>query len=260
MNFKLHYVGSEVIEKGDFKIERPEGSPRYLFFHFISSCKITINNKTYDAPPGSCILYEPNVKQIFESDSMRINHDYIDFECYDVNIFDILKIPRNEIHFPSQSKKISDEIKFLYDYSKSELANDVQIDYLLLGIFIHLSNYLHHRTIGSNRIYQEDIRNKFEKLRHDIYQNPTDLNVAKIAKEMSFSPSYFNVVYKKFFFVNPLKDLDTARLEMSKRMLLEGEKTIEIVKQIGFTNEEYFYYRFKKHTGKTVKEFIDSNK
>lgn len=257
MNFKLHYIGSEIIETGDFKIERPEGSPRYLFFHFISSCKITINGVTHFASPGSCILYEPNVKQIFESDSMRINHDYIDFECSDENIFDILKIQRNEIIVPSQSKKITEDILALYKASKNELSNDVVIDYLLLGVFIHLSSYLHRYKIGANKSYLESIRNQFEKLRHDIYQNPSNINVAKISKDMGFSPSYFNVIYKNFFFVNPIKDIEKARLEMSKRMILDGIKVNEITKKIGFSNDEYFYSWFKKHTGLTIKQFID---
>ena len=260
MNFKLHYVGSKVIEKGDFKIQRPEGSPRYLFFHFLSSCTITINNETISATPGSCILYTPGFKQEFTSDSMRINHDYIDFECFDKSIFDSLKIPLNTIFVPNQSKRLSDLISDLYTYSKSEFVNDIHNDYKLLGIFIGISDALHRKNIGSNNLYSENIKNSFEQLRLEIYENPSNLNIANLAKKLGFSPSYFNVLYKSFFNIAPLKDLDNARLQMAKNMLLADSKTSEIVKIIGFANEEYFYFWFKKHTGKTIIQFLKEKK
>ena len=34
---KIEYLGSNIIENQPFKIDRPEGSYRYIFFHFVYS-------------------------------------------------------------------------------------------------------------------------------------------------------------------------------------------------------------------------------
>lgn len=260
MDFKLHYVGSKVIEQGDFKITRPEGSPRYIFFHFNSTATFTINGEKIDGIPGTCILYEPKVPQEFESNSMRINHDYLDFECFDSKIFKELRIPLNELITTTISDQISKKIADIYDYSKSNYVLDVIVESKLLDFFIMLSDAIHKRHSKANANYSENIRSQFEKLRHDLYQNPQNLTASLLAKKLGFTPSYFNVLYKEFFFTTPLADLDKARLEMVKKMLLNGEKTYEIVRLVGFSNEEYFYYWFKKQTNMTIRKFIESSK
>ena len=260
MDFKLHYIGSKVIEKGDFKIQRPEGTPRYIFFHFLSSCVVDINGELIEAAPGSCILYTPGFKQNFSSNSMRINHDYIDFECFDKSIFETLRIPLNTVFKPSQSKKITEDVADLYSYFKSEFSNDVNVEYKLLGLLINVSYLLHNRNRGASAFYSDELKDKFEQLRIEIYEDPSNLSIAILAKRLGFSPSYFNVLYNKFFNISPLKDLDNARLVTVKNMLLENYKTIEIVKKIGFANEEYFYYWFKKHTGSTINQFLKKSK
>lgn len=260
MDFKLHYVGSKVIEQGDFKITRPEGSPRFIFFHFNSTVSFTINGEKIDGIPGCCILYEPGVQQEFESNSMRINHDYLDFECFDSRIFKELRIPLNEIITTPISDEITKTIADIYDYSKGDYVLDVIVEKKLLDLFITLSDAIHKRHSNLNTNYSESLRSLFEKLRHDLYQNPQGLTATALAKKLGFTPSYFNVLYKKFFFTTPLKDLDKARLEMVKKMLLSGEKTYEIVRLLGFSNEEYFYYWFKRNTNMTIRKFIESKK
>ena len=52
---KIEYLGSNIIENHPFKIDRPEGSYRYIFFHFISKVIIEIDGQIIEANPGSCI-------------------------------------------------------------------------------------------------------------------------------------------------------------------------------------------------------------
>lgn len=256
MNFKLHYCGSKIVEQGDFTINRPEGSPRFILFHFYSTVKITIDKQIINATPGSMILYAPKTPQLFESDTMRINHDYIDFDCFDESIIEELKIPLNEILTPTNSKDLSDLFKDIYEYYRNPIQLDAVLDYKILGLFIKLSESIHHKKIGIDTHYINDLKNKFEDLRYDMYQNPAKLTVKELAKKANFSLSYFNVLYKHFFFVNPIKDLDNARLKKVQRELLDGTKSSEIIKELGFATEEYFYSWFKKHTGMTIKEYI----
>ena len=258
MNFKLHYAGSKIIEQGDFSIVRPEGSPRYILFHFYSTVKITIDGKVYDATPGTCILYTPKTPQLFESDTMRINHDYIDFECFDESIIEELKIPKNTIMQPTNSKVLGDYFKDLYDYYRNPIKLDSVMDYKMLGLFIKLSSLIHHKKLGSNSNYTNDIKDKFEQIRYDMYQDPSHLTVQSLAQKANFSLSYFNILYKQFFYVNPIKDLDNARLKMVKQLLLDGVKSSEIIRILGFSTEEYFYSWFKKHTGKTTNQFVNN--
>ena len=83
MILKVEYCAANIIENAPFKIDRPEGSYRYIFFHFTSQVTLVINNEEVIAHPGTCILYTPNEAQKFYVEKNRLNHDYIDFILFD---------------------------------------------------------------------------------------------------------------------------------------------------------------------------------
>ena len=110
---KIEHLGSNVIENQPFKIDRPDGSYRYIFFHFTSKVIVEIDGQIIEANPGSCILYEPQIKQKFYVNDNRLNHDYIDFIIEDESFFKKIKFPLNTIFYPKFSSEISATINML---------------------------------------------------------------------------------------------------------------------------------------------------
>lgn len=260
MNFELNYINSQIVQENKKFVIDASSSHRYFFFHFYSPATIGLENKEFEIPQGGCLIFKPEKTHTLSSNALKTSYDFIDFECYDESIFKELNLPINQVINMEPIRSIGEKIASLYEYSNQEKKRKVIIDFMLSDLFILISESINKKHLATSLNYAEALRSRFEKLRYDLYQNPANLSVNTLAKQIGFTPSYFNVLYKQFFYTTPLKDLDRARLDMVKKFLINGEKTFEIVKTVGFSNEEYFYYWFKKQTGLTIKQFINQSK
>lgn len=129
----------------------------------------------------------------------------------------------------------------------------------MIELFITLARKYHNRKSYSFEKFSNIQKEKFEELRLAIYQNPDQLKVSNIAKNIGFSLSRFNELYKSYFNTTPIKDLTKARIIRVEELLNEGYSTKEIIKTIGFSSDEYFYRWFKKHFKTTKNKFVEKN-
>lgn len=258
MIFKLHYLGYHAIEKAPFEIERLEGSFRYIFFHFISSVKIELNGEIIQAPPGSCILYTPHFRQRFFVDNISLNHDYLDFACEYNDFFQEIRYPTNKIITPKCSSYISKTIENVYkEQNSNKVGSTFLINSIITEMFVSLSRKIHNYT-SSSADYTETLIRKFEKIRLDMYHSPGNFKVREMANNLDFSLSHFNLLYKKFFQISPIKDLTQARIEHVKNNILNYKSSYELASDLGFSSIEYFYRWFKTQFNSTPKEYIDN--
>ena len=252
MSFKLHYLGHKVIENNPFVIDRPEGSYRYLFFHFISAAKIEIDGKVYDVTPGSCILYKPGAPQKFFVEKNRLNHDYLDFTIEDVSFFNEIRLPLGKVFNPRSSDLVSDTIANIHkEINSNRVGNSFIVSSLMTTLFVSLSRRIHNHSVGENRVYFDELKHQFENVRLSMYHNPSDFSVKFMAEKLNFSPPYFSSLYKRFFDVSPIEDLTDARISFVKKLIDQNESTQVIVKKLGFYSQEYYYRWFKKYFGVT---------
>ena len=254
---KIEYLGSNIIENQPFKIDRPEGSYRYIFFHFVSKVMIEIDGQIIEANPGSCILYEPNIKQKFYVNNNRLNHDYIDFIVEDESFLKKIKFPLNTVIYPKMSVEISSTInKMKEELNSDTIGSKYILDSLFSILMVNISRKLHVKRDYQKKSYSHELKSKFEKIRLDMYDSPDNLEVSKLAESLGFSLSHFNYLYKEYFSVTPIKDLTAARLQRVNELIQNGIPTKEIIKTIGFTSDEYFYRWFKKHNKLTKSEYV----
>jgi YesN/AraC family two-component response regulator len=81
-------------------------------------------------------------------------------------------------------------------------------------------------------------------------------NVAFFAEKMKLSPNYLGDVIKHFTGTNAKDFIQNHIAEMAKKMLTETKlSNSEIAYQLGFEYPNYFAKFFKKHFGKSPKEF-----
>lgn len=257
--FNIEYVASNAIENYPFEIDRHDGSYRYIFFHFTSKVIIKINNETIIANPGSCILYAPRFPQAFKAFNSRLNHDYVDFTIDDNTFFEKIKFPLNTLLYPRMSEDISKLIAEMYKEHKEALNGyELMSDSLLTELFVKILRKISHKSI-SRKNYDDTLKEKFEKMRLNMYQCPDNIEVSTLVNQLGFSPSRFNYLYKKFFNVSPINDLTIARKLRVKEMIENNMSTKEIIKAIGFESEEYFYRWFKKEFNMTKNEYEELN-
>ncbi len=261
MDFNLHYFGHNIVENAPFSIIRPEGSFRYIFFHFVTSCTIKLNDKLYTIAPGNCILYEPGIPQHFFVTNHRLNHDYLDFVVDNSNIFKSLKFPLNTIINPRMSREISNSIKYIEnEYNSEKIGSQLAISNIISSLFINIARKINPQSSKSSQYYESELIKKFENLRLEMFQQPENLNVKKLAEKLNFSAPYFSQLYKKYFNTSPIEDLTEARINLTKTLLINGETIKVISKKLGFVNVEYFYRWFRKHFKMTPKNFAENYK
>lgn len=257
MIFSLEYCGVNTIENAPFKIERPDGSYRHIFFHFTSQVTIKINGEDIPCSPGTCILFEPKVFQYFFVEKTRLNHDFIDFTLENQSFFKELNFPLNTPFNPKNSYEINELIaKIAEEKNSMEIGSKYKCQSLMIELFVSISRKFHYRKMYTNEKYTNIQKTKFEEIRLSIYQAPDQLKVSSIAKKMGFSLSRFNDLYKKYFDCTPIEDLTKARIIRVKELIEEDYSTKEIIKTVGFSSDEYFYRWFKKHFKTTKNDYI----
>ncbi|MDF2942122.1 MAG: two component transcriptional regulator, AraC family [Herbinix sp.] len=83
-----------------------------------------------------------------------------------------------------------------------------------------------------------------------------DLKLEGIAKIFNYNSAYLGKVFKKEMGESFNNVLDTIRIENAKRLLLESNlKVYQVSKQVGYSNIDYFYSKFKKNVGISPKEY-----
>jgi two-component system, response regulator YesN len=83
-----------------------------------------------------------------------------------------------------------------------------------------------------------------------------DLKLESIAKIFNYNSAYLGKVFRKETGESFNNVLDHIRIENAKQLLLETElKVYQVSEQVGYSNIDYFYSKFKKYVGISPKEF-----
>ncbi|TYP74832.1 response regulator [Paenibacillus methanolicus] len=82
-----------------------------------------------------------------------------------------------------------------------------------------------------------------------------ELTVQNGAKQVHLSPSYFANLFKKTTGMPYMQFVTQERVELAKKMLLDGYQVQEVTHATGYGDRRYFSEVFKKLTGATPTEF-----
>ncbi len=84
----------------------------------------------------------------------------------------------------------------------------------------------------------------------------TPYSVSDMATSLSLSPSRFHRLYKGYFGVSPARDVQNARVEHAKLLLLQGGISVtEAAERLGYNNIYHFIRQFKERVGMTPGEY-----
>jgi two-component system response regulator YesN len=86
------------------------------------------------------------------------------------------------------------------------------------------------------------------------YSEP--ISVQQIATMINYSPNYLSMIFKKVYCTSLINYINKVRLENAKKLLKTTNlHQYEIAQKVGFTNESYFSYLFKKKMDVTPNDF-----
>ena len=84
-------------------------------------------------------------------------------------------------------------------------------------------------------------------------------SVSELAEMCHVSPAYFRRLFRKYASVSPVQYRNISRIERAKKLLENTSCTVsEIAATLGYEDAAYFCRAFKKITGKTPGEYIES--
>lgn len=84
----------------------------------------------------------------------------------------------------------------------------------------------------------------------ELYQNPKEQNVVKMAENLGFDKRQLFRIFQKNYGVSPKVLLNIVRLHLCLTLLLqEKAKLIDIAMQCGFYDQSHFIKEIKKYTG-----------
>lgn len=87
----------------------------------------------------------------------------------------------------------------------------------------------------------------------------TDLKLEMLGDLFNCNSAYLGKKFREYTGVPFNTYMDIIRIEEAKKLLLSSPlKIYEISKLVGYSNTDYFYLKFKKHTNMTPKEFKGS--
>ena len=105
---------------------------------------------------------------------------------------------------------------------------------------------------------QNSVKDLFDEAVHYLENHYADplLGMENVSEHLGISVSYLSSLFKKHVESTFNKELVRLRMEKAQELLLYTPKKIyEIAELVGYSDVYYFSFSFKKHCGKTPKEF-----
>lgn len=147
------------------------------------------------------------------------------------------------------------EFEFAYDnFSVPERA------FKVLSIFYNILDELSPKIKKSpeKQIHNTSVKKAIDYITFNYTKNITINELSSIA---SLSPSRFFTVFKNETGITPIEYKNRICIRNAEKMLLISDLSIEeTAEKLGFNSSSYFRRTFKAYTGKSPKEYKNSNK
>ena len=121
-------------------------------------------------------------------------------------------------------------------------------------VSLYMKNALVH--IAGNVEGPEDGSAVIRKAKEFVDENfGNDISLEDVAEHVFLNPTYFSRYFKQYAGENFTSYLFKKRINYAKKLLDEHFTIEEVAKKCGYSSTKYFTQSFKKHVGKTPKEY-----
>lgn len=255
---KVYNAGFNYRHTNDFKIERKNGSGDYLLLVVKSDAYFYTDGVNIRCIPDSVIIFSKGSPQIYGAVDNNYINDWIHFDLTEQEHKKIsdLGIPFDTLLHVGSAITYSSFIKQIFNEKYSQnMHKDSSMQMYFELLIYKLSEALSQKKGHEHPLYHE-----FEALRNDIYLNPAkERNIDIISKQLGFSRSYVQHLYKSFFGVSLVNDITSSKIEYAKALLSATNMRIKSISaQCGYSNELHFMRVFKASLGITPSKYRNS--
>ena len=227
------------------------GPDAYLFVHFIMPAIVTLGGVEHFADSDACIIYPPCVRQEYRHHNGVFINDFIIFKTDDRNFVARYGLPENEIFYVSNGHEISNIMESItYTITDKTMDRSGETPHFVNKLFETASNLCIDNNTNLKRAHE--LKKRFVAVRDIVKADPKEWTVAKMAKQVWLTRSWFAVLYADFFGISPSADLIGMKIAHAKKLLEGTDLPIaEISELCGYANVGHFIRTFSK-TAKTT--------
>lgn len=231
--------------------------------------KYTVSDKEYKVEPGSVVIINAYVLHKVDVESDTDYQRYV-LECPVNNIPTINGIsPLNRFFntnnfiniIPKEFVEKSNVLDMLkrmereYDpddeYSNHILSSNIILYIVELAKIINIEQKLNYKFVGIQE-KNSDINNKVIQFINDNIRNK--LSIDSIAKELNFSKSYIQHIFKEGIGVPISQYILIQKMQTANFLLEEGKSLKEVSSELGYKYYPTFFSAYKKFYGYSPKE------
>ena len=258
-NMRIVNCGYEYRHPEAFHINRPKGSGDNIILVVRSRAYFTFNGKKELVDPNTVVLFKQGDPQIYGAYDGEYVNDWVHFEAKSEELEYLsglgiqfgMSIALRDVS--PLSKLILNMFSEMYSQNKNSEASAQAYLHLLLYKISDLCAEKAESFVGLH----PEIQKGLEKLRNEMFLFPErEWTVEQASKKVSISQSYFQHKYKSRFGVSFISDLNAARMERAKYLLVSTEYTVVTISELcGYHSGEHFMRAFKILFGATPTEY-----
>lgn len=244
------------IHPSTFRMSRPKGLPHFVLLVVRSHGSFDIGSEHFSVEPPQIIILAPHTPNYYGNPDGNYVNDWLHFDTDEPKLIERL----NAISNHPFSVEDTDIFSFCIRHILLELyfgQPDLK-DENMRALFTFLFNSLStaHASFKS-RTYITPLENQLKQLHLEISNSLEQKHsIARCAKQLNISESYFQLIYKKLFGISFQQDLILMRVTRARFNLSTSNLSLsQIAEFCGYNNEVHFYRQFKKLTGVTPAQY-----
>lgn len=170
---------------------------------------------------------------------------------------------QNTFNIPLEVLLMLSEILSTYEASLNDITEDnIYNELSSLNTLSKIHSWVSNICLKAHSLIKGTRKNshiKFvenaKKVIYENYQNPL-FGLDDVCEKIYVSPAYFSTTFKKETGQSFVQYLTNTRLEKAKELLKNtDDKTYQIAEQVGFSEQNYFSFCFKKNVGLSPSQY-----
>lgn len=204
---------------------------------------------------GWAMLFHPDLIR-----GTRLEKDIKSYSFFDYSVNEALHMNEKEHGIVvSILRRIKSEIDDPHD----DFQNDILIGYI--SLLLKYCQRFYNRQFITRKLSNSDILSKFDSFLHGYFADNLQLKnglptVNICAEHLCMSTNYFSDLIKKMTGESPGRHIRQFVILQIKNELASGLTVAEIAYKLGFEYPAHLSRMFKKETGQTPTEYIQSRK
>lgn len=220
------------IEAADFEAYSEFGRrDDYLLILFQSKIYFSYDGKEFfKAPENSLIVFDPYRTHSYKSADNKFVNSFMAFQCnrkwldrFGFPLHSLFTIgEENAEQILSTLDRMSFVLNTDYDLASRDMIPAMAENLFRLVGKAYLDAVSHMPDAKSKLAIFSDIRNRMIK-------DPISYTVSMMAQQSGYTPTYFGIIYKKYFGVQPIKDRNKYLVDVIKNYLQTTNFSIEAI-------------------------------